>query len=377
VCHFAKGLAQAATAQKKTFEVPAETVMMTMAVRCSSRLCSFQNRFVDSAPIERIVTMSPSSFATAILAIAASLFSTARCFAQGTMYACESNRSFYSINMATGAKTFIGTISTSVQVSGALAYDCLTQTTYVSSTSANFGVSKQVYRLNVATAVATAIGPYGDPEIIMHGLEIDSTNGNMYGLSSHNGGLYRVDKSTGAATLIGLTGITGLGSFGNLGYDSDGHTMYASNSLTDSLYKIDLVTAQATLIGPLNGPINIGGLAYNVDQHVMYMTDNDRDILYTINVSTGAATPVGSTGPGNLIGLVYVTPTCPSPCTSDIAPPGGDATVNIDDLLRVINSWGPCPTGSACTADIAPPGGNGTVNIDDLLFIINTWGPCH
>jgi hypothetical protein len=27
-------------------------------------------------------------------------------------------------------------------------------------------------------------------------------------------------------------------------------------------------------------------------------------------------------------------------------------------------------------SDIAPPGGNGVVDIDDLLVIINAWGPC-
>ena len=69
-------------------------------------------------------------------------------------------------------------------------------------------------------------------------------------------------------------------------------------------------------------------------------------------------------------------------CAADIAPPAGDGTVNVDDLLAVINSWGPCPAPPApgsCPADIAPPGpphGNGVVNVDDLLAIINGWGPC-
>jgi len=33
--------------------------------------------------------------------------------------------------------------------------------------------------------------------------------------------------------------------------------------------------------------------------------------------------------------------------------------------------------GGGCPADIAPsPNGNGVVNVDDLLAVINTWGPC-
>lgn len=53
----------------------------------------------------------------------------------------------------------------------------------------------------------------------------------------------------------------------------------------------------------------------------------------------------------------------------------GDGTVNVDDMLNVINAWGPCPAPPAgCAADVAPSGGNGVVNVDDLLAVINNWG---
>jgi hypothetical protein len=49
-----------------------------------------------------------------------------------------------------------------------------------------------------------------------------------------------------------------------------------------------------------------------------------------------------------------------------------DGSVNIDDLLAVINSWGVCqPPPAACAADLD---GNGIVNIDDLLAVINNFG---
>jgi hypothetical protein len=59
-------------------------------------------------------------------------------------------------------------------------------------------------------------------------------------------------------------------------------------------------------------------------------------------------------------------------CVADIAPPGGNGNVDVDDLLFVINAWAE----SGGPADIAPPGGNGTVDVDDLLAVINAWGPC-
>lgn len=53
----------------------------------------------------------------------------------------------------------------------------------------------------------------------------------------------------------------------------------------------------------------------------------------------------------------------------------GDAAVDVDDLLEVIEGWGDCPaTGESCDADIEPPFiGNGVVNIDDLLLVLSNW----
>ena len=65
------------------------------------------------------------------------------------------------------------------------------------------------------------------------------------------------------------------------------------------------------------------------------------------------------------------------PCYADCFPNGGDGVVNIDDLVRVITSWGFCPGPGSCPADVAPPlAGNGLVNIDDLVLVITSWGRC-
>jgi hypothetical protein len=63
---------------------------------------------------------------------------------------------------------------------------------------------------------------------------------------------------------------------------------------------------------------------------------------------------------------------CPS-VAGDIAPPGGNGVVDVDDLLEVINAWGSCPNPDNCAADIAPVGGNDVVDADDLLTVINNW----
>jgi hypothetical protein len=61
-------------------------------------------------------------------------------------------------------------------------------------------------------------------------------------------------------------------------------------------------------------------------------------------------------------------------CEADIAPsfPGiaGDGVINVNDLLLVINQWGPC---DQCVGDI---NNDGLVNHLDLLAVIESWGPC-
>lgn len=48
-----------------------------------------------------------------------------------------------------------------------------------------------------------------------------------------------------------------------------------------------------------------------------------------------------------------------------------DGEININDLLIVINTWGPCPKKGPCPGDIDL---DGEVNINDLLIVINNWG---
>jgi hypothetical protein len=49
----------------------------------------------------------------------------------------------------------------------------------------------------------------------------------------------------------------------------------------------------------------------------------------------------------------------------------GDGSVNIDDLLLLLNNWGTPAPGSAGVGDVNY---DGVVNIDDLLILINAWG---
>jgi len=54
-------------------------------------------------------------------------------------------------------------------------------------------------------------------------------------------------------------------------------------------------------------------------------------------------------------------------CVPDI---DGDGAVGFDDLLAVLDDWGPC---ADCRADLD---GDDDVDLDDLLLVLSQWGPC-
>lgn len=68
-------------------------------------------------------------------------------------------------------------------------------------------------------------------------------------------------------------------------------------------------------------------------------------------------------------------PCVPQNCPGDIAPPGGNGVVNVQDMLAVINAWGSCapPCPPSCLGDV---NNSCAVNVQDLLAVINAWGPC-
>ncbi len=258
------------------------------------------------------VRESPMRKTKSILAVAGAIIAAGATtvLAQPQLIAVDSSRALYDIDMNTGAKTLLCTVSANAGTTGGLAYDRFSNTVYLTSTSLD-----SVYTLDINTCNATLIGAYGDTAVVMHGIEYDESTGTLYGASSHNGGLYNINTVTGAATLIGTSGLT---SFTNLGYDSAADVMYATNSGSDSFYSINRATGAATLIGALNGPTNPNGLAYDWDSNTLFMVDNSTDNLYKIDRITGEANLVGSTGTGNLLGLMYI----PEPATLSLMATG-------------------------------------------------------
>ena len=216
------------------------------------------------------------------------------------LIALDSNRNVYELDIATAARTQIGTVSSNASTVGGFGYDHVSGKLYMSST-----ILDSLYVVDVTNWNAQLIGNYGiGSAVVMHGLEWDSSTNTLYGMSFHDNGLYTIDTTTGQATLVGVCGLAA--GFGNLGYNPLTDVMFMTNTDTDSAYTIDRTTGLATLLGPMGGPANPHGLAFNTDNATLYLVCSATDTLYTISQVTGAATAVGALGAGNYLGLVYI-----------------------------------------------------------------------
>lgn len=140
---------------------------------------------------------------------------------------------------------------------------------------------------------------------------------------------------------------------------------------------------RGTRIVPLNGKYVFGELArtFNADGRLFYLAAGNQVVEFQLVGQSGLnlfllgfgqdangelyimANSTGS--PGGTTGVVLHIATKPGDLNAD-------GVVNVDDLLTVINGWGPCPAPPAlCPGDANH---DGTVNVDDLLMVINNWG---
>ncbi len=101
-------------------------------------------------------------------------------------------------------------------------------------------------------------------------------------------GLYRIDRATGSATLIGDTGVN---RFVGIEWDGATRTLYGFTT-TGALYAIDQYSASSTLIASVPTFVPEGGLAF--DGVTLFGTDSS--FIANIDTSTALFTPVAPLG---------------------------------------------------------------------------------
>ncbi len=151
-------------------------------------------------------------------------------------------------------------------------------------------VDDQLYQIDMATGVATAIGPTGFDDV--EGLAF-SCAGGLFAVDDITDQLITINPATGAATVVGPLGIGGVGienDFG-LAFDTSGN-LWLSTDAPGNLYLVNPATGVATLVGAQGQAVT--GLAFNGATGTLYgLGGTATDNLVTLNPATGAATVVG------------------------------------------------------------------------------------
>ena len=231
----------------------------------------------------------------------------------------------YTVDPLNGASSLVWNFPGIHIYAGGLAYDAGTDNLYATGVEDSSTGTSRLFSINRATGVTTAFGGLSSQiNLSSGGLVINPLTGVMYatggfndGVTAHQStGLFTIDKTTGAATLIGFAGGNCCtGDFGimlnGLGFRSDG-TLFANgwalggpsypDSSTSHLYTVDLATGSATNIGPsgvtLGRSLKYSGLAFSDDGTLLSLGSLDAasGALYSVNTTTGAATSLSGTG---------------------------------------------------------------------------------
>tara|TARA_B100001059_G_scaffold41316_1_gene33206 strand:+ start:1270 stop:3300 length:2031 start_codon:yes stop_codon:yes gene_type:complete len=161
---------------------------------------------------------------------------------------------------------------------------------------------------------------------------------------SAGGGLMTIDCSTTIRTsefLSNSSYYNGGGYYNNAGTSSVESCRFESN-----------LSIEGGGLGSENGPTSVFGSVF---------CDN-RDPDGALRNIHGFWNDLGSNEFGE---------TCDDPeCPTDI---NNDGVTDINDILLLLDVFGPCPADAGCKADV---NGNGAVDCPDLLLLINYWGPC-
>jgi hypothetical protein len=188
--------------------------------------------------------------------------------------------------------------------------------------------------VDLATGAVTFIGSHAISSNIQ-GLAYDSTNDVLYGADPTSESLDVIDRSTGAATIVGPWGVVGL-SLRALAYDAASTTIFGVSS-TD-LYRLNTATGAATLVGALGigaPETEARGLEIDPDTGVLYLGVVGDSSFYSVDKATGAATLIGVSNV-EIFGLAAL-PTGVSPTAIPTLSPVGIGALVL--LLGALAAW--------------------------------------
>jgi PEP-CTERM motif len=246
-----------------------------------------------------------------LVLVLAATFSWSSSAHADVVYVSRPFNDFGTVNLTTGVYTSIGT--TSVGLNGL---------TYApNGTLYGMGTDNTLYIVNRGTASLTPIGPTGS-FFGMVNLAARS-DGSLFATDAFTNGpggfVYGINPGTGQATSIGQSGLTGgFAATGGLAFGA-GNTLFMQYGLFASdyaLYTVNQSTGAASLVGTTG--VSTGGLVFAGGN--AYAFDFFGEI-YTIDTTTGAATDTGVSVTGGFgpIDAAVAAPAVPEPSSLALA----------------------------------------------------------
>lgn len=223
----------------------------------------------------------------AMLGIASAITLTSVPISAATLVAIDNGAdSLVQIDSVTGVKTTVGSLGTDVSF-GDLAYDG--STLFMLGGRGNNGL----FSVNTTTGAATLIGLHGINDLF--GLAFNAATGTLYATQFSGGqGVYTLNSLSGAATF--LSNVTP--GIGGLTFNTSTNQLVGTQDGAGSFYSINAATGAKTLLSAGSGFVNDGDLAFDASTNAYFLGDYNGN-LYRYDASTYNRTLVAA----NLGGL--------------------------------------------------------------------------
>ena len=223
------------------------------------------------------------------------------------LYTVENtSKSLRAVDTTTFTVTPIGPLGVTFNY-GDLAWDPGTATLYM----VDGREAQSLYRVNITTGAATLIGPHNLTDLF--GLAYDTARGRLYGAAfTGPGQLFELNPATGLPTPIG----NGIGNrIGALAYNSSADVLLALNDCLGcaSLYSVNPSTGAGTLLRSTGLDSNNSGMTYDPILNRYWDLDVNGRLSY-FDPANGYLQTEVATLSGSFDGLAFITPV-PEPST--------------------------------------------------------------
>lgn len=215
-----------------------------------------------------------------------------------TLYSSGISAKLYQVSQVNGSGTAIGTMGSFTTRD--LASDTRPGSYRLWTTS----TAQELISIDPATGVGTSVGQFSPGGFLpMRTLAFDITTGKLYGADdAQTPKLYEIDPQTALATPVGNTaGVTQF--LGGLGADLAGN-LYGSTEASGEIFKLDKVTGAATLVMTVP-EARISDLAFRPEDGQLFAStlpagpSTTANALFAIDLGNGTWTRLG-----NLPGIV-------------------------------------------------------------------------